>query len=109
MTGDQSPHVDATVVFNGRLQPNKCTWMKFQDSAMVLEEQPAKVAEAVKLFLQGLGHTLAKRRSSSSKTGESIRPAASATTTVQQQQPPPVCQTDILVEGLDDLKVSSAN
>ena len=43
MTGDQSPHVDATVVFNGRLQPNKCTWMKFQDSAMILEEQPAKV------------------------------------------------------------------
>ena len=114
MTGDQSPHVDATVVFNGRLQPNKCTWMKFQDSAMVLEEQPAKVAEAVKLFLQGLGHTLAKRRaSSSSKTGESIRPAAAAsatTTTVQQQQQsPPVCQTDILVEGLDDLKVDSAN
>ena len=116
MTGDQSPHVDATVVFNGRLQPNKCTWMKFQDSAMVLEEQPAKVAEAVKLFLQGLGHTLAKRRaSSSSKTGESIRPAAAVasatTTTVQQQQqsPPPVCQTDILVEGLDDLKVASAN
>ena len=109
MTGDQSPHVDATVVFNGRLQPNKCTWMKFQDSAMVLEEQPAKVAEAVKLFLQGLGHTLAKRRSSS-KTGESIRPAASATATVQQQQQsPPVCQTDILVEGLDDLKVASAN
>ena len=82
---------------------------------MVLEEQPAKVAEAVKLFLQGLGHTLAKRRSSSSsKTGESIRPAVAAsatTTTVQQQQqsPPPVCQTDILVEGLDDLKVASAN
>ena len=32
MTGDQSPHVDATVVFNGRLQPNRCTWMKFQVS-----------------------------------------------------------------------------
>ena len=58
MTGDQSPHVDATVVFNGRLQPHRCTWMKIQDAAMILEEQPAKVAEAVKLFLQGLGYTL---------------------------------------------------
>ena len=58
MTGDQSPHVDATVVFNGRLQPNRCTWMKIQDAAMILEEQPAKVAEAVNLFLQGLGYTL---------------------------------------------------
>ena len=60
MTGDQSPHVDATVVFNGRLQPNRCTWMKIQDAAMILEEQPAKVGEAVKLFLQGLGYTLRK-------------------------------------------------
>ena len=58
MTGDQSPHVDATVVFNGRLQPNRCTWMKIQDAAMILEEQPAKVAEALGLFLQGLGYTL---------------------------------------------------
>ena len=58
MTGDQSPHVDATVVFNGRLQPNRCTWMKIQDAAMILEEQPAKVAEAVKLFLQGLGYPI---------------------------------------------------
>ena len=35
---------------------------------MILEEQPAKVAEAVKLFLQGLGYTTvrgAKLRSSS--------------------------------------------
>ena len=30
MTGDRSPHVDATVALNGRLQPNKCTWMKLQ-------------------------------------------------------------------------------
>jgi hypothetical protein len=58
MTGDQSPHADATVVFNGRLQPHRCTWMKIQDAAMILEEQPAKVAEAVNLFLQGLGYTL---------------------------------------------------
>ena len=27
--------------------------MKIQDAGMILEEQPAKVAEAVKLFLQG--------------------------------------------------------
>ena len=34
MTGDRSPHVDATVALNGRLQPNKCTWMKLQGSLM---------------------------------------------------------------------------
>ncbi len=30
MVGDHSPHVDSTVAFNGRLQPNRCTWMKIQ-------------------------------------------------------------------------------
>ena len=30
MTGDYSPHVDATVTFNGRLQPHKCTWYAFK-------------------------------------------------------------------------------
>ena len=35
---------------------------------MILEEQPAKVAEALKLFLQGLGHTLSKRRASGQAT-----------------------------------------
>jgi hypothetical protein len=29
---------------------------------MILEEQPAKVAEAVKLFLQGLGKTKNKQK-----------------------------------------------
>lgn len=110
MTGDQSPHVDATVVFNGRLQPNRCTWMKFQDAAMILEEQPAKVAEALKLFLQGLGHTLSKRRAS----GQATTTANSKSTSSVQASSQPegqeatVCQTDILVEGLEDLKVAAA-
>eukprot|EP00096_Caligus_rogercresseyi_P014837 TRINITY_DN7318_c0_g1_i1.p1 TRINITY_DN7318_c0_g1~~TRINITY_DN7318_c0_g1_i1.p1 ORF type:complete len:464 (-),score=95.73 TRINITY_DN7318_c0_g1_i1:645-2036(-) len=65
ITGDFSPHVEATVAFNGRLQPNMCTWMKIQDASMVLEESPSKVAEAVKLFLQGLGYSLRHKRSQS--------------------------------------------
>ena len=32
------------------------------DAGMVLEEQPAKVAEAMKLFLQGLGHSITLAR-----------------------------------------------
>ena len=77
MTGDRSPHVDATVAFNGRLQPNKCTWMKIQDCAMVLEEQPGKVAEAVKLFVQGLGYIF-KPKKSQSATSTPMRTARSA-------------------------------
>jgi len=60
MVGEQSPHVDATVVLNGKLDPTKCTWMKIREAGMVLEEQPEKVSEAINLFLQGLGFTLRK-------------------------------------------------
>ena len=41
--------------------------MPNQDCAMVLEEQPAKVAEAVKLFLQGLGYIMRPRKAASTQ------------------------------------------
>lgn len=45
------------VEMNGRLNPTKATWMKMADcGGMILEEQPAKLAEAFKLFLQGMGY-----------------------------------------------------
>ncbi|KAG8227433.1 hypothetical protein J437_LFUL000442 [Ladona fulva] len=56
ITGALSPHVDDTVTLNGRLDPTNSTWMKIQDCGMVLEEQPGKVSEAFRLFLQGLGY-----------------------------------------------------
>ncbi|XP_055374064.1 protein NDRG3 isoform X2 [Condylostylus longicornis] len=56
VTGALSPHVDDTVTLNGRLDPTNSTWMKISDCAMVLEEQPAKLAEAFRLFLQGEGY-----------------------------------------------------
>jgi len=56
ITGALSPHVDDTVTFNGRLDPVTSTWMKIQDCGMVMEEQPAKLSEAFRLFLQGQGY-----------------------------------------------------
>ncbi|CAB3226144.1 unnamed protein product [Arctia plantaginis] len=58
ITGALSPHVDDTVTFNGRLNPNNSTWMKISDSGMVLEEQPGKISEAFRLFLQGEGYAV---------------------------------------------------
>ncbi|EDW02152.1 protein NDRG3 isoform X6 [Drosophila grimshawi] len=58
ITGSLSPHVDDTVTFNGRLDPTNSSWMKISDCAMVLEEQPAKLAEAFRLFLQGEGYAV---------------------------------------------------
>jgi hypothetical protein len=112
MTGDHSPHVEATVAFNGRLQPNKCTWMKIQDSAMILEEQPAKVAEAVKLFLQGLGYTTVR--------GAKIRSVSLANTPVkklqnkqnqqnQEDQNVNQPQTAELITGLQELVLINKN
>ena len=60
MVGEFSPHVDQTVNFNGRLDPEKCTWMKINDASLVVVEQVDKVAQSIVLFLQGLGYTLRK-------------------------------------------------
>ncbi|KAK6627228.1 hypothetical protein RUM44_009705 [Polyplax serrata] len=56
ITGSLSPHVDDTVTLNGRLNPTNSSWMKISDCGMVLEEQPGKVSEAFRLFLQGQGY-----------------------------------------------------
>ncbi|XP_049827251.1 protein NDRG3 isoform X4 [Schistocerca gregaria] len=56
ITGALSPHVEDTVTLNGRLDPTNSSWMKIQDCGMVLEEQPGKVSEAFRLFLQGQGY-----------------------------------------------------
>ncbi|XP_026744112.1 protein NDRG3-like isoform X2 [Trichoplusia ni] len=74
ITGALSPHVDDTVTFNGRLNPNNSTWMKISDSAMVLEEQPAKISEAFRLFLQGEGYAvLALQKLSSRRNSVCLR------------------------------------
>ncbi|RZF40877.1 hypothetical protein LSTR_LSTR003387 [Laodelphax striatellus] len=93
ITGALSPHVDDTVTLNSRLDPTNSSWMKISDCGMVLEEQPNKVSEALRLFLQGLGYAavrmgrkklstsvstevLAKMRSS--RSIESVRSSQSA-------------------------------
>lgn len=55
--GDDSPHDDDVIETNSRLDPSKSSFVKFADcGGMVLEEQPAKLAEALRHFLQGLGY-----------------------------------------------------
>lgn len=66
ITGSHSPHMDDTVTLNGRLDPTNSTWMKISDCGMVLEEQPGKVSEAFRLFLQGEGYAIRVGRRASS-------------------------------------------
>jgi pimeloyl-ACP methyl ester carboxylesterase len=57
ITGFSSPHKDDVIETNDRCDPTKSSYVEFADcGGAVLEEQPAKTAEAIRLFLQGLGH-----------------------------------------------------
>jgi pimeloyl-ACP methyl ester carboxylesterase len=64
LVGIHSPFIDESVTFNGSLTPSKTNWIKIQEAAMVLEEQPGKVCQALKLFLQGQGYCLKLRMKS---------------------------------------------
>ncbi|CAB4055035.1 unnamed protein product [Lepeophtheirus salmonis] len=63
--GAYNPFIEETVTLNSKLSPDKSSWMKIQDCGMAIEEQPAKVSEAFRLFLQGLGFCLSIRKTSS--------------------------------------------
>lgn len=55
--GDSTPHDDDVIDTNGRLDPTTSSYVKMADcGGMVLEEQPAKMAECLRCFLQGLGY-----------------------------------------------------
>ncbi|XP_038112037.1 protein NDRG3 isoform X4 [Culex quinquefasciatus] len=69
ITGALSPHIDDTVTFNGRLVPEKTNWMKISDCGLVLEEQPGKLAEAFRLFLQGEGYEFDKLNGNGAGSG----------------------------------------
>lgn len=56
VAGENSPHLDDTVEMNGRLDPTNSNWVKFGCGGMVLEETPGNMADAFRLFLQGMGH-----------------------------------------------------
>ncbi|XP_035218483.1 protein NDRG3-like isoform X4 [Stegodyphus dumicola] len=66
LCGDMSPHLEDSVTMNSRLDPTNSTWMKLSNCGMVLEEEPAKVSEALRYFLQGLGYALNQYRRKSS-------------------------------------------
>ncbi|XP_045192858.2 protein NDRG3-like isoform X3 [Mercenaria mercenaria] len=70
LVGDDSPHIDDVVDMNGRMDPEETDFLKISDcGGMPLEEQPGKVCEAFRLFLQGMGYIPTMRASqTNSKT-----------------------------------------
>ncbi|XP_049606815.1 protein NDRG1a isoform X2 [Syngnathus scovelli] len=57
VVGDSSPAVDAVVECNTKLDPTKATLLKMADcGGMPQIDQPAKLTEAFKYFIQGMGY-----------------------------------------------------
>ncbi|KAM7382649.1 hypothetical protein PAMP_002371 [Pampus punctatissimus] len=57
VVGDQSPAVEAVVDCNAKLNPTKTTLLKMADCGGLPQvDQPAKVIEAFKYFIQGIGY-----------------------------------------------------
>ncbi|UJR14116.1 hypothetical protein I4U23_001111 [Adineta vaga] len=57
VTGISSPHKDDVIDTNDRCDPATTSYVEFADcGGAPLEEQPAKLAESIRLFLQGLGY-----------------------------------------------------
>jgi hypothetical protein len=58
VTGFTSPHKDDVIDTNDRCDPATTSYVEFADcGGAVLDEQPAKLAESIRLFLQGLGYS----------------------------------------------------
>ncbi|XP_071751937.1 protein NDRG1-like [Centroberyx gerrardi] len=57
VVGDNSPAVEAVVDCNSKLNPTKTTLLKMADcGGLPQADQPAKLTEAFKYFIQGLGY-----------------------------------------------------
>ncbi|XP_029518804.1 protein NDRG1-like isoform X1 [Oncorhynchus nerka] len=57
VVGDSSPAVDAVVECNTKLDPTKTTLLKMADcGGLPMVDQPAKLTEAFKYFIQGMGY-----------------------------------------------------
>lgn len=57
VVGDSSPAVEAVVECNTKLDPTKTTLLKMADCGGLPQvDQPAKLIEAFKYFIQGMGH-----------------------------------------------------
>ncbi|XP_061097649.1 protein NDRG1b isoform X2 [Conger conger] len=60
VVGDSSPAVDAVVDCNSKLNPTKTTLLKMADCGGLPQvDQPGKLTEAFKYFIQGLGYMAA--------------------------------------------------
>ncbi|XP_023801682.1 protein NDRG2-like, partial [Cyanistes caeruleus] len=60
VVGDNSPHEDAVVECNAKLDPTQTSFLKMADGGGQPQiAQPGRLTEAIKYFLQGMGYMAA--------------------------------------------------
>ncbi|XP_039241947.1 protein NDRG2-like [Pipra filicauda] len=77
VVGDNSPHEDAVVECNAKLDPTQTSFLKMADGGGQPQiSQPGRLTEAFKYFLQGMGYMAASTmtRLSRSRTGSCCAP-----------------------------------
>uniref|UniRef100_A0A6I8NDG8 NDRG family member 2 n=1 Tax=Ornithorhynchus anatinus TaxID=9258 RepID=A0A6I8NDG8_ORNAN len=92
VVGDQAPHEDAVVECNSKLDPTQTSFLKMADSGGQPQlTQPAKLTEAFKYFLQGMGYMasscmtrLSRSRTASLTSATSIDGSRSRSRTLSQ-------------------------
>ncbi|XP_038597478.1 protein NDRG2 isoform X2 [Tachyglossus aculeatus] len=96
VVGDQAPHEDAVVECNSKLDPTQTSFLKMADSGGQPQlTQPAKLTEAFKYFLQGMGYMasscmtrLSRSRTASLTSATSIDGSRSRTLSQSSESSP---------------------
>ncbi|XP_026151042.1 protein NDRG2 isoform X2 [Mastacembelus armatus] len=106
VVGDQAPHEEAAVECNSKLDPTTTSFLKMADAGGLPQlTQPAKLTEAFKYFIQGMGYMasscmtrLSRSRTPSLSSSYSMDGSRSRSRTLSQgsqggQMPPSPSQT----------------
>ncbi|XP_048009623.1 protein NDRG1b [Megalobrama amblycephala] len=112
IVGDNSPAVDAVIDSNSRMNPTTTTFLKMADCGGLPQvDQPGKVIEAFKYFIQGMGYmpSASMTRLSRSRTtsNSSLNRNRSGTNTTDEQRGR--SHTDISMESASNANVEHSS
>ncbi|XP_072317000.1 protein NDRG1-like [Eucyclogobius newberryi] len=114
IVGDNSPVVEPVVDCNSKLNPTKTTLLKMADCGGLPQvDQPAKVIEAFKYFIQGIGYlssaTMTRLRSRTNSSTSSVEGRSRSRTNDSQRGMPPSSGTDKNTQHPNDIAMESIN
>ncbi|KAM9852457.1 protein NDRG1-like [Aulostomus maculatus] len=115
VVGDNSPAVEFVVECNSKLNPTKTTLLKMADCGGLPQvDQPAKVIEAFKYFIQGLGYmssagmTRLRSRTTSSSSTSSYDGSRSQRGRLYSEEKRGRSHTDVSMESISNSNVDQS-